>query len=118
MKFYLYDQNNAGGGFDVNDKVTTQVLIEAPSEKRADAIAESIGIYFDGFENDRDCPCCGDRWRRASDYDAVEQDKVEEADDNYAMRWVKEGEPWRHIYFADGSKKSLIREKKSLIGEK
>lgn len=112
MKFYLYDQNNSGGSFVRDDTVTIEVLVEAPSAERADAIAETIGIYFDGCDNGRDCDCCGDRWSRAGEHRVVERDKIEQEDPIVysASSWVDQGQAWRHIYFVDGSKKSLMRE--------
>lgn len=108
MKFYKYTQNNSGGTFRVNDQVTIDVLIEAPDQTRANAIAETIGIYFDGCDQDIDCSCCGDRWYRTSNNDTVERDKIEEYN-KYSAGWVENGKPWRYIYFADGSKKSVIK---------
>ncbi len=39
---------------------------------KADAIAEVIGIYFDGCDLGKDCDCCGDRWGRAWSDDATD----------------------------------------------
>jgi hypothetical protein len=63
-KFYLFSQNNSGGSFHVDKKegIAEYVIIEALSASDANRRAEAIGIYFDGVENDMDCPCCGDRW--------------------------------------------------------
>lgn len=63
-KFYTYNQNNSGGGFD-HDEVAGigyMVIVEAYNVKQANALAESIGLYFDGYG---DCPCCGNRWHEA-----------------------------------------------------
>lgn len=67
-KFYSFHQNNSGGNFiyQDNDALTHYVIIEADSADDANERAESIGIYFDGVDSDRDCPCCGDRWDRVS----------------------------------------------------
>jgi hypothetical protein len=46
MAWYLYRQNNSGGSFTVDDKVTIEVWIEAQDNSSADSKAESIGIYF------------------------------------------------------------------------
>lgn len=63
MPFYTFDQNNSGGSFVFEkDKLSKYVVIEAQSPKVAKALAEDLGIYFDGCENGRDCECCGDRW--------------------------------------------------------
>ena len=61
MPFYTYRQNNSGGGFVIDKKrgISVYVIIEADSTREADARAEQIGLYFDGYG---DCPCCGNRW--------------------------------------------------------
>ncbi len=65
-KFYLFDQNNSGGRFIVDDEkgIGEYVFIEATSIKDAVNRAEDIGIYFDGCGEGYDCECCGDRWSR------------------------------------------------------
>jgi len=65
MAFYEYEQMNSGGTFICHDNVDFKVIIEADSAGEANEIAESKGIYFDGCRDLIDCPCCGDRWRRA-----------------------------------------------------
>ena len=62
MKLYEFNQNNTGGGFDVDDKVCHRVVVEAKDEKEAISIAEELGCYWDGVANGMDCECCGDRW--------------------------------------------------------
>ena len=109
--FYLYDQNNSGGGFDVNDRVTYNVIIEADSADEADAKAEDVGIYFDGTEDDGpDCPCCGDRWSRVwsneGDETPMIYGKPVEEHNEY---WASDDEPWAHVYYKDGTKRSFIR---------
>lgn len=64
MKFFEFSQNNTGGSFDVDDKLTHRVLIEADTAEEATAKAEELGMYWDGVENGMDCECCGDRWYR------------------------------------------------------
>ncbi len=70
-KFYKFRQNNSGGKFIVDPErgISVEVWIEADSTQHANTIAERVGLYFDGAG---DCPCCGDRWYLASDYDASE----------------------------------------------
>lgn len=68
-KFYVYNQNNSGGSFDVNSNVREYVIIEAEDYKQANEKAEEVGIYFDGCYKGQDCDCCGDRWYEASEYD-------------------------------------------------
>ena len=65
--FYNYDQNNSGGGFDVDDSrgIGHIVIIEAKDSNEADEKAKRIGIYFNGVDKGEDCECCGDRWYSA-----------------------------------------------------
>lgn len=65
MPFYNYDQNNSGGQWDFDNRLTHVVIIEADDAEAADNRAESFGIYFNGVSNCRDCSCCGDRWYHA-----------------------------------------------------
>jgi hypothetical protein len=72
MTFYIYDQNNSFGHFDVNRQVGHYVLIEAEDLKQADRVAqEKAAIYFDGIDKGIDCACCGDRWYPAAEWHAV-----------------------------------------------
>lgn len=68
-KFYTFRQNNSGGSFDIDIKngINEYVIIEALDYKHANGIAQSVGIYFDGCNNNIDCPCCGDRWCKKDD---------------------------------------------------
>lgn len=66
MPFYHFHQNNSGGDFDLTDKLTHHVIVEAESAERANNKLESLGGYFDGCADGRDCDCCGDRWYPAS----------------------------------------------------
>ena len=59
MKFYTYNQNNSGGSF---MGPAMYVIVEAKDAMDADRIAQDHGVYFDGVMDQRDCPCCGDRW--------------------------------------------------------
>lgn len=67
-KFFEFDQNNSGGVFDRDDEagIGPRVWIEALDANHANQRAETIGLYFDGCEDGRDCECCGDRWYAAS----------------------------------------------------
>jgi hypothetical protein len=67
-KFYEYTQNNSGGSFEVDNDLCHRLLIEADSAEQADAIAEALGVYFDGCDNGMDCECCGDRWYSQNRY--------------------------------------------------
>ena len=109
--FYTYDQNNSFGVFDVDDNVTFTVIIEASSASEADDRAESIGIYFDGTDEDGpDCPCCGDRWSRAWEGSDKETPTVcgKPAED-YQEGWAKPGQPYLYIYYANGDKVAHIK---------
>jgi hypothetical protein len=67
MKFFCFNQNNSGGTYDRGDNVSEYVIVEANDAAHANDRAEAIGIYFDGVEDGRDCPCCGNRWYRMYD---------------------------------------------------
>jgi|688.fasta_scaffold224453_3 hypothetical protein len=90
MPFYHYDQNNSGGVF---MEPALNVFIEASSHEEADTIAEANGLYFDGVDENMDCPCCGDRWSRSlrgplEDQDAV--DAVIERNRKWDEGWSKQ----------------------------
>lgn len=72
-KVYLFNQNNIGGGFVINDKLCPRVYITAINAKEANKKAKEIGIYFDGVVYGIDYPCCGDRWYPVSERDTVEK---------------------------------------------
>lgn len=60
--FYFYNQNNSGGGFDLKAE---NVIVEANSADEANTIAQTVGVYFYGVDEDGDyidCECCGNRW--------------------------------------------------------
>jgi len=65
MNFYTFEQNNSFGIDIQNSGIGWIVVIEAESSDAANERAESIGIYFNGVAEGRDCECCGDRWSRA-----------------------------------------------------
>lgn len=127
-EWYMFDQNNSGGSFRVNDDVTVYVLIQAASVKEANIKAEDIGIYFDGCSNGWDCDCCGDRWHEAhgamdsfvtfgsyrDDYPRTEHANVRDyaqavADDD---TWADKGKPSVIVYYADGTVERFFNTKK------
>jgi len=63
-KFFTFGLNNSGGSFDHDAAagIGCDVCIEAVDAEDALARAEQIGLYFNGCDDGRDCPCCGDRW--------------------------------------------------------
>lgn len=109
LRFFTYDQNNSGGSFQVDDKVAHTVIIEAASAEEADEKAQSIGIYFDGVEFDddggsigSDCPCCGDRWYRAYGEGDELPSIYGREPEIHNEAFAKKGEPYCHIYYANG----------------
>jgi len=60
--WYDFRQNNSGGYFNG----PRYVLVEADGYEEANAMAQKAGVYFDVT---RDCPCCGPRWSRATEWD-------------------------------------------------
>ena len=88
MSFYTYRQNNSGGRF---IGPALYVIVEANSSNVAMAIAEEIGVYFNGCETGEDCSCCGDRWSSweddKTDIPKIYGKKVEEALKNDPFSW-------------------------------
>lgn len=106
MSFYKFKQNNSGGGFDLDDKVTIAVWIEADTPSQANSKAEEIGIYFNGCDDGTDCECCGDRWYEVSERDAEDEPTTSKYDDF----WVRNGVAHTYIYYANGKKEEWIKE--------
>ena len=105
MTFYMWNQNNSGGGFDVDECVSHRVVIEADSYEQAEAKAFDFGIYYDGVDKGIDCGCCGNRW-----YGAEELDKNREELDEYLQDLANEygwTDPDIIVHYADGSKKTV-----------
>lgn len=111
--FYTFNQNNSGGSFDFDDErgITQYVIIEADNLDEALTIAESIGLYFDGVENDLDCPCCGDRWYKPWGADSPDEvptlyGKPAEEYKPYRWREISKGKDIA-IHYKDGTIKWL-----------
>ena len=112
--FYTYRQNNSYGVFDVDEHVKHYVIIEADAASEADKKAENLGIYFDGVEKGRDCPCCGDRWHKAYSLGAgIEGTKEPEIWGQSALKYLKENgkflEEEAIIYYKDGKVEVLSK---------
>ena len=107
--FFTYHQNNSGGSFAVGDSVAHTVIIEAKTAEQADSKAQEIGIYFNGCEEEIDCPCCGDRWTTACEGTTTPLIYSTPAEEYYE-NWGKVGEVYCYIYMADGTVKKLIKE--------
>lgn len=74
LKLYHFRQNNSGGYHTTTDDVAANVFVEAHTYREANALAEALGLYFDGSG---DCPCCGNRWSPLWDEsDAVTEDEM------------------------------------------
>lgn len=68
-KFFYFSQNNSGGVFLELEGDFCDLIVEAADADEANAIAESVGVYFDGCYTGDDCECCGDRWYRVDNSD-------------------------------------------------
>lgn len=109
--FYHFSQNNSGGSFHFNKEkgITCHVVIEADNASEANAIAEEIGIYFDGCSTGRDCSCCGDRWNEVWEIDREEVPSVygspvqEFINSEYTHRWMETGKEVC-VHYKDGRK--------------
>ncbi len=62
LYWFHFSQNNSGGSFVVDDKLASRLFVQEENADRAVSFAENLGVYFDGVNQGRDCPCCGDRW--------------------------------------------------------
>ena len=109
MAYYIYEQNNSGGSFDIDENVTVTVVIEADSAKEANAIALDKGIYFDGVSDERDCACCGDRWHPTTENEYDKETTVEGLFKSNHSRALKNGQPYMHIYHKNRSKQTLFK---------
>lgn len=76
--FFYFSQNNSGGSFHFDEKagITHHVIVEARDLDAAIDKAESIGLYFDGCDSGRDCPCCGDRWHKPWKEDGTKEPEL------------------------------------------
>lgn len=62
--FYCFNQNNPGG---LNATAPDFDIIEAPTARIANVLAEDIGIYFDRCLRSCDCEICDARWERVDE---------------------------------------------------
>jgi len=99
--FYLFNQNNSGGSFVCNDKLTCYTIIEAETPESANEKAESLGIYFDGCNSGSDCECCGDRWCPVDKRDGTETPLIygKPPHQYYSIKWKS---PICYIHYANG----------------
>ena len=107
MAFFMWNQNNSGGVFDVTDDVTWRVVIEAENYDLAEYKALNLGIYYNGCDDGRDCDCCGDRWYDGEELD-TKGDPMLEVLQKYADEWGCES-PSIIIHYADGTKGTIER---------
>jgi hypothetical protein len=105
VKFFTYQQNNSGGTFVVDANVAHTVFVQAPNAEKANALAATVGVYFDGCDVGIGCECCGDRWSRADDEDGHDVPTIHGEDVRTAGAPSAFGGMWRdqvRIHFADG----------------
>lgn len=119
LKWYEYNQNNSGGHFDADKSVCHRLFVQAENADAANSIAESLGVYFDGVDDGRDCECCGDRWYRQDTAvkfpmkysDTLTFNTIEE----YAQYVAKEHgwtDPDCRLFYANGLVTDVYRAKK------
>lgn len=104
--FYCFKQNNSGGSFDFDEDkgITHFVIIEGNTLEDILNKAESIGIYFNGVENEMDCECCGDRWYVPWKEDLEDTPKIYEEDIkdyDFEYKWMPEGKE-ACVHYLDG----------------
>jgi hypothetical protein len=102
MYYFHYRQNNAGGMFVVNDKVSKHVILEATSAEHANMLAEHIGMDF----NDG-CPCCGERWSEVWEHEKEDTPRIEDCmNDSYG---IETGKPLLYLYHLERSREVFYR---------
>ena len=107
--FFVFHQNNSNGRYQVDQKVTEFVIIEAKDVNHANSIAESIGIYFDGYENGLDCSCCGDRWYRVDDYNGTDKPMIYDKDPSeYKSMFIRKGYAYCYVYYLDANRAVFV----------
>jgi hypothetical protein len=96
MAYFEFHQNNSGGSFVVDDArgIGPQMWIEADSVNAANERAETLGLYWDGCSDGRDCSCCGDRWYPAHG----DGEPAPEINATYDFRW----HDTVYVHHADG----------------
>ena len=100
--FYNFNQNNSGGWCHNNKDLCHHVIIEAENAAEANELAESIGIYFNGVEDNLDCSCCGDRWYPVwgqGDDEPLIYDAHPAA---YTEHFAEPGEVFCRVFYLDG----------------
>lgn len=68
--YFVFRQNNSGGGYIGNKFISKITIIEADSPQQANERAQDIGIYFEmdsPIEDWNDCESCGKRWDEVFD---------------------------------------------------
>jgi hypothetical protein len=109
--FYEFRQNNSGGGFTIDEDrgLSVMVVVEADDLADANDRARRIGLYFNGCDTGRDCPCCGDRWyevwndRDASEVPAYHGTPIEEVVTDNMINWADD-QPAVYVHFKDGTR--------------
>lgn len=113
--FYEYSQNNSGGSLHTDDKLCHRVYIEADNAQEANDKAEQLGMYWNGCDDEIDCPCCGDRWYSASEPVSLMWDGTSSFHniEDY-VKYISEHYPYHgagkvdsRIYYADGTVKEF-----------
>lgn len=100
--FFTYVQNNSYGRYEtsVKDGIGSYVIIEARNAKMANALAQSIGIYFDGVAAGIDCACCGDRWDETYEDEGRETPQINGSEvGDYTQKWGGES---TFVHYLDG----------------
>ncbi|MDE2103780.1 MAG: hypothetical protein KGL39_41465 [Patescibacteria group bacterium] len=84
-KYFEFTQCKSGGSFIINAErgIGPIVWVEASCAEDANSRAEALGIYFNGVEDGRDCPCCGDRWYAAHG----DGEDLLSIDETYSFLW-------------------------------
>ena len=117
LLYYLLRQYPNRGDYETNDNVATMVAIQTHDPIKANFIALTKGIYFDGIAKGIDCSCCEDRWIaltvKSKGYNIPKFKNMTLV--NYLKEWVEQSESLQcqsghtlaYIYYADGTKEAM-----------
>ena len=116
LLYYVMRQYPNRGEYEINANVASIVVIQTHDPLKANFIALSKGIYFDGIEKGIDCSCCDDRWKpftsrsRGHNMPMVEHVPLLTYLDDWISSDMLQGCPSHtlaYIYYSDGEKEKI-----------
>lgn len=116
MEFYLIEQNNSGGYYQIYDKLCRKLIIQAEDNKLALEKAEALGCYWGGAKKGIDCSCCGDRWESRTNlielgdlYNSIEEYAQSVSNEAIRIKDKNKDKPVTRIFYANGEVKEFFK---------